>query len=157
MQNKIAPYGKYYDELSVGERYRSRGRTITEADIVNWCTSTGDMYVLHTNEEYARTTMFKQRIAPGFMIHAFLLGLSLPPNTETIVANYGAGPARFTAPVFIGDTIHLEQEVVAKADRPSGKDGLVTTRLDAVNQHGKLCLTSTLMLVMLIKPTENAE
>ena len=112
---------KYFDEIGVGERFRSRGRTITETDIVQWCALTGDWYVLHTDAHYAAGTRFGQRIAPGLLVVAYAAGLGVPSDAPAVVANYGSNSLRFVAPTFIGDTLHLESEVLEKTVKRDGK------------------------------------
>ncbi len=143
---------KYYDELSVGDRMVTHGRTITETDIVMWCTLTGDMFLIHTDRHYAEKSMFGQRIAPGLMVNAFMAGLGVPAGSPSILANYGTNELRFTAPVFIGDTLHLEAEVVEKKDRKPGRDGVVTLQWNAVNQNGRTVMSSQLMSLMACRP-----
>ena len=101
----------YFDDLTVGAKQITRGRTITEADIVNWCALTGDWFVLHTDKEYAAKSMFGQRIAPGMMVLAFTGGLGVPAISDAVIANYGSDRIRYPRPTFIGDTLHAEFEV----------------------------------------------
>jgi len=149
--------GRWYDDLAVGDRMASHGRTVTEADIVMWCTLTGDMFRLHTDRHYAERSMFGQRIAPGLMVNAFMAGLGVPPAGEAILANYGTDELRFTAPVFIGDTVHLDAEVVEKKERRPGRDGVVTFRWDALNQNGRKVMASRLMCLMACRPAEGGK
>jgi 3-hydroxybutyryl-CoA dehydratase len=139
---------KHFDEIELGERLRTRGRTITEADIVAWCALTGDWYVLHSDAHYAAATRFGQRIAPGLLVLAFAAGLGIPPDAPAIIANYGSDQLRFTAPVFIGDTLHLEAEVHEKAVKRAGRDGVVRLRWDMVNQNGVTVMASDLQILM---------
>ncbi|HBI83752.1 dehydratase [Orrella sp. NBD-18] len=139
---------KYYDEIEVGDSYRSRGRTITEADIVQWCSYTGDWYVLHSNEHYAAQTRFGQRIAPGLLVLAYAAGLGVPPDAPSIVANYGTDRLRFVAPVFIGDTIHLRSAVVEKTTKREGRDGVLKLDWNVHNQDGTLVMSSDLQILM---------
>ncbi|HZD27000.1 MAG TPA: MaoC/PaaZ C-terminal domain-containing protein, partial [Alphaproteobacteria bacterium] len=143
---------RYYDELSVGERMVTRGRTVTETDVVMWCSLTGDMFRLHTDRHYAQTTMFGQRIAPGLLINALMAGLGVPPDSDSILANYGTDELRFTAPTFLGDTVHLEAEVLEKRERRAGRDGIVTLQWNAVNQNRRTVMTSRLMCLMAMRP-----
>src|ERR1700722_4191967 len=94
----------------------SRGRTITETDIVNFAGLSGDFVELHMNEEYARSGPFGRRIAHGALIFSISTGLmvNLPDEQEAVIAFYGVDKLRFIAPVFIGDTIHITRRVVAK-------------------------------------------
>lgn len=139
---------RHFDEIEEGARFRSRGRTITEADIVQWCSLTGDWYVLHTDAHYAAQTRFGQRIAPGLMLLAYAAGLGIPPAAPAIVANYGTDALRFTAPAFIGDTIHLEAAVLDKTVKRAGADGVARLQWNIHNQNGLLLMSSELRILM---------
>jgi len=141
---------RYYDELEVGTTWRSRGRTITEADIVMFAALSGDWYPLHTDKEWAAKTQFGQRIAHGLLVLSVCSGLwNIAPGT--VVAFYGIDKLRFTAPTFIGDTIHVELEVLAKEDR--GPDqGVVTFQLEAKNQRNETVMVATKKILMRRKP-----
>ena len=139
---------RYYDEIHVGDSFTTRGRTVTECDIVQWCALTGDWYVLHTNAHYAAQTRFGQRIAPGLLVHAIAAGLGVPPDAPAIVANYGSDGIRFTAPTFIGDTIHLRSEVLVKTDKRSGRDGVVKLSWNIHNQNGTQLVASDMQILM---------
>lgn len=146
---------KYFDEIELGERFVTRGRTVTETDIVQWCALTGDWYVLHTNAHYAEQTRFGQRIAPGLLIHAIAAGLGVPPDAPAIVANYGTDALRFVAPTFIGDTIRLKGEVIGKTDKRQGKDGVLKLNWNVYNQNDTLVLTSDLHILMSCRGRSN--
>lgn len=146
---------RYFDELALGDCFVSRGRTITEADIVSWCALTGDWYLLHTNAHYAAETRFGQRIAPGLLVLAYAAGLGIPPDAPAIIANYGSDQLRFTAPTLIGDTLHLEAEVKGKAVRREGTDGVVTLAWNMVNQNAVPVMTSDLQVLMSFKGERN--
>lgn len=148
--------GAYYDDLAEGDRQVTHARTVTETDVVMWCTLTGDMFRIHTDRHYAETTPFGQRIAPGLMVNAFMAGLGVPADAPAIIANYGTDELRFTAPVFIGDSLHLEAEVMEKRERKPGRDGIVTLQWNAVNQNGRTVMTSRLMCLMALRPPARA-
>jgi acyl dehydratase len=143
---------KYFDQIELGERFRSRGRTITETDIVSWCALTGDWHVLHTDAHYAATARFGQRIAPGLLVLAFAAGLGIPPDAPGIIANYGTDQLRFSAPTFIGDTLHLEAEVRNKLVKRAGRDGVVTLAWNMANQNGVTVMASDLQILMAFAP-----
>ncbi len=110
-----------FDELEVGEQQKTRGRTITETDIVNWCSLTGDWYYPHIDKVAAERSMFGQRVAPGIMVFAIGTGLGVPADSTTILANYGTDSLRYPHATWIGDTIHLEIEVLEKEDRDASR------------------------------------
>lgn len=143
---------KFYDELEVGMKSKSRGRTITEADLVLFSAFSGDWYPLHTDKEYAAATQFKQRIAHGMLVLSAASGL-VPIKPQVVVAFYGIDKLRFTAPTFIGDTIYVEMEVIEKTDRGADQ-GLVTFRRNIVNQRGETVCTA-ITKVLLNKKKNN--
>lgn len=137
---------KFYDELEVGMKSKSRSRTVTEADIVLFASFTGDWYPLHTDKEYAAQMPFGQRIAHGMLVLSAASGLmQMAPGV--IVAFYGMDKVRFIAPVFIGDTIHVEIEVLEKTDRGVGR-GVLTFRQDVVNQRGETVCDAVLKVLL---------
>lgn len=138
---------RYFDELAVGQKEMTRGRTITETDIVQWCAFTGDGFVLHTDKEYAAKSQFGQRIAPGIMIYAYSGGLAVPPVPRSIIANYGTDGLRYPAPTYIGDTIHVNQEVVELRDR-DGTTGIAGVQWNAVTQESRLVMTCTVRVLL---------
>lgn len=146
---------QYFDDLRVGDKFSSRGRTITETDITNWCALTGDWYVLHSNAHYAAQTRFGQRIAPGLLVLAYAAGLGIPPDAPAIVANYGTDRLRFTAPAFIGDTLHLQAEVKELAIKREDKDGIVRLAWNVFNQNGLQVLASDLQILMSYRGSTN--
>ena len=135
-----------FDRLQPGTRWVSRGRTITETDIVQFAGLTGDWFPLHTDREYAAQTAYGARIAHGLLVLSVAAGLvPLPP--ESIVALYGMDRVRFTRPVFIGDTIHVEVQVARKDARGADR-GLLTIVLDVRNQRGEtVAMTHSKILV----------
>lgn len=132
----------YFEDYTIDEVRTSRGRTITEADIVNFAGLSGDFVELHMNEEYARTGPFGKRIAHGALIFSISTGLmvQMTSNQEAIVAFRGVDQLRFIAPVFIGDTIHVVKKTIDKNTK-DGVRGLVTFETTVLNQDGKPVLT----------------
>jgi acyl dehydratase len=132
----------YFEDYTIGEIRTSRGRTITEADIVNFAGLSGDFVELHTNEEYAKRGPFGRRIAHGALIFSISTGLmvQMTSNHEAIVAFRGVDQLRFVAPVFIGDTIHVTKKTIEKNTK-DGIRGLVMFETTVLNQDGKPVLT----------------
>lgn len=116
----------------------SRGRTVTEADIVNFAGLSGDFVELHMNEVYAANGPFGKRIAHGALVFSISTGLSVQMNQiqDTVVAFYGIDKLRFTRPVFIGDTIHVVKKVTAREPKGPGR-GVVTFETTVLNQNGE--------------------
>jgi 3-hydroxybutyryl-CoA dehydratase len=132
----------YFEDYSIDEIRTSRGRTVTEADIVNFAGLSGDFVELHVNEEYARSGPFGRRIAHGALIFSISTGLmvQMMSDHEAIVAFRGVDQLRFVAPVFIGDTIHVVKKTIEKNTK-DGIRGLVAFETTVLNQDGKPVLT----------------
>jgi 3-hydroxybutyryl-CoA dehydratase len=126
-----------FDELSLGDTLVSRGRTVTETDVVSFAALSGDWTPLHTDAVAAAAGPFGGRIAHGGLTLAISTGLefSLLGDAANVIAFYGLDRVRFVKPVFIGDTIHLRGEVIALDPRDEAR-GLVTIRQEVVNQDG---------------------
>ncbi|HEV2512105.1 MaoC family dehydratase [Bosea sp. (in: a-proteobacteria)] len=134
--------GLFFDELSVGQSFRHEiRRTITEADNVWFSALTHNPAYLHLDEEYCRTqTEFGQRLVNSAFTLGLMVGISVGDTTlGTAVANLGWDEVRFPKPLFHGDTIRVETEVVELRDSRSRPDvGIVTFLHRAYNQHGDL-------------------
>lgn len=133
--------GKYYEELEVGARYRHlQGRTITEMDNVLFCALTMNDQPLHLNEEYAAQTQFGRRIVNGILTLGLVVGLTVSDLTEgTIVANLGYEKVNHPNPVFHGDTLYAETEVLAKRPSRSKPDrGVVRLRHEGKKADGTI-------------------
>ena len=113
--------GKYYEEFEVGQQFKhALGRTVTEMDNVLFSALTMNTQPLHVNEDFASQTEFGQRIVNGIFILGLVVGLSVPELTEgTIVATVGYDRVVSPHPVFHGDTIYAETEVLEKRDSKS--------------------------------------
>ncbi len=113
--------GKYYEDLEVGQRLQhSLGRTVTEMDNVLFSALTMNTQPLHVNEDFSSKTEFGHRIVNGIFILGLVVGLSVPELTEgTIVATLGYDRVVSPNPVFHGDTIYAETEVLEKRDSKS--------------------------------------
>ncbi len=138
-ERRISSLDRYFEDLAVGDRVVSRGRTITEADIAVYSGFSGDYHPLHTDEQFARRGPFGRRIAQGCLTLSVATGLefSLMGSAEDsrILAFYGMDRVRFVAPVHIGDTVHLEGEVTA-LDEKDAERGVVTVHQQVINQDG---------------------
>jgi acyl dehydratase len=131
--------GKYYDDLEVGMRIQhSTGRTITEMDNVMFSALTMNPQPLHLDEHYAAQTQFGRRLVNGIFTMGLMVGICVSDLTEgTIVANLGYDKVRHPKPVFHGDTIYVESEVLDKRESRSNPDrGIVTIKHTARNQDG---------------------
>ena len=133
--------GLYFEDFTPGDDKTTRGRTLTEADVVAFAGLTGDFMELHTNEEFARTTPFGRRIVHGALVFSVSVGLVTRMNLldETLLAFAGLDKLRFVSPVFIGDTIHVVKRVVERKEMGAGQ-GTVIFESRVMNQRGELVL-----------------
>ena len=144
--------GLYYDEFSVGQIFdHSIRRTITETDNVLLTTMTHNPAALHLDAEYMKSTSFKKPLVNSCLTLSFMVGISVNDTTHgTAVANLGWDDVRFPKPLFCGDTLRVESEVVELRDSKSRPDnGIVVFAHRAFNQHDELvgeCRRSALML-----------
>jgi acyl dehydratase len=137
--------GFHFEDLPVGRRFRTIGRTITEVDIVSYVNCTGLTEVLFTDQEFrARDSAIKGRFAPAMLAYAIVEGLLAQATMQHTALAFLHMELDVLAPVFAGDTVHAEVEVVeARVSRSRPDRGLVRTRNDIVKQDGSKVLTYT--------------
>lgn len=143
--------GLFYDELEVGARYLHRpGRTITDADNTLFSALTMNAQALHVDAAYAATQPFGKPLMNSMWTLSTLVGLSVAPITQgTLVAQLGLSDIAFPHPLFAGDTLYAETEVVSKRlsnSRPG--QGLVTLAHTGRNQDGTVVATATRVALM---------
>jgi itaconyl-CoA hydratase len=116
--------GKYFEDLNVGDRIQhAQGRTVTEMDNTLFCALTMNTQPLHLNEDFSAGTVFGQRIVNGIFTMGLVVGLTVSDLTEgTVIANLGYDHVVHPNPVFHGDTIYVETEVVDKRESRSQAD-----------------------------------
>lgn len=135
--------GKFYEDLEPGMTFKhSSGRTVTESDNVLFSMLTMNSQALHINEDFASKTQFGKRIVNGIFTMGLVVGLTVADLTDsTIVANLGYDTVRHPHPVFHGDTIYAETEVLEKRESSSRADrGIVRLRQVGRNQDGVVVL-----------------
>jgi 3-hydroxybutyryl-CoA dehydratase len=125
-----------FEELEVGQEFTTRGRTVTEADVVGFASLTGDWHPQHSDAQWADRSPFGERIAHGMLVVSLAAGL-VPFDPTRVVALRQIAQATFKRPVCFGDTIHVEGRV---AELASGAEdaGLVTFAWDVVNQDDRV-------------------
>jgi acyl dehydratase len=134
----FTPLHLYFDDMKVGQEWKSHGRTLTEADLVNFAGLSGDFNPIHMDAEFARTTPFRQRIAHGALVFALATGLAATTPPIRTIAFKEIREWQFKEPAFIGDTIHLLSRVADIEVRARGRRGVVTWYRQIINQHGKV-------------------
>ncbi|MBK5220403.1 MAG: MaoC family dehydratase N-terminal domain-containing protein [Thermoleophilia bacterium] len=125
-----------FDELEVGDRFVSPGRTITETDLVSFSTLTGDFHPLHTDVEWAAASEFNGRIAHGMLLLSYCVGL-VPLDPAQVLALRGFERVAFKRPVRIGDTIHVEGVLDSKQELDDAS-GLAVFAWKIVNQRAEV-------------------
>jgi len=124
----------HYDELEIGNSWESRGRTITETDVVNFATLTGDFDPLHMDAEFAKSTPFRERIAHGLLGMTLAAGLASECPRVKTDAFVQVSDWNFLKPMHFGDTVRVVTEVIQK--NPTGRRrGQVTWRRRVLNQR----------------------
>jgi acyl dehydratase len=149
--------GKYYDELTIGDVYEHRpGRTMTEFDNTLWTLLSQNMQPLHLDSEYAAETEFGERLMNSMFTLSVVVGAQVADLTMgTTVANLGFEEISFPRPVFVGDTVYAETEIVDKRESDSRDDsGIVTFEHRGINQDDEVVCTCTRIALMKFAPDD---
>lgn len=152
--------GKYYEELEPGTIIKhSLGRTITEMDNVLFSSLTMNTQPLHVNADFAAKTQFGRCIVNGIFTLGLAVGITVPELTEgTLVANLSYQNVNHPQPMFPGDTLYVETEVISKRESKSKPDrGIVTFRHIGRNQAGVVVLEVERTALMLKKPVNSEQ
>lgn len=142
----------YFDDLNVGQEWESGGRTVTEADIINFAGFSGDFNAIHIDHEYAKTTAFRRPIAHGFGVFSMASGLGVQTPPVRTMALLRVRGWNFRLPVYIGDTIRLKTRVVEKTLRGRGKRGEVVWYRAIYNQEGKIVHDGEIVTLVECRP-----
>ena len=148
------PGGMYFEEFEVGQKILTAGRTVTEADIVAFAGLSGDFNQIHTDREYSKATSFGQRVAHGLLGVSIATGLAVQAGVlrGTVLAFREIKEWKFILPVYIGDTLQVEMDVLeTKALRRIG-GGAVIIGMDVKNQEGKSTMKGNLSVLIMSKP-----
>jgi acyl dehydratase len=143
-------FGRYFEDFVVGDVYEHRpGKTVTEYDNHLFTLLTLNSHPLHFDAEYGAASEFKRNLVVSTYTLSLLIGMSVTDTSYKAIANLGMDEVKFTAPVFAGDTLYAESEVLAKresASRPG--QGVVTIRTLGKNQRGEtVCTFRRAMLI----------
>jgi itaconyl-CoA hydratase len=136
-------FGRYFEEFEVGHIYEHRpGRTITDADNVWFTLLTMNTHPAHFDYEYAKKTEFGKPLVCSPLTVALLVGMSVSDVSQKAVANLGWTDIRLTHPLFCGDTLYGESEVLGKRESASrSQQGIVTVKTTGKNQNGDIVCT----------------
>ncbi len=130
---------KYFEEFQLNDVRQTKGRTITETDIVIHAGQSGDFFPHHMDEEWCKSQPFKKRIAHGTLIFTVAIGLTADFVNE-VSMTYGYERLRFIKPVFINDTIKVTVTIKDLKDHKKPEYGLVTELVECFNQHNELVM-----------------
>jgi 3-hydroxybutyryl-CoA dehydratase len=134
-----------FEALEEGARFTTRGRTITESDVVAFAAQTGDWHPQHSDAEWAASSQFGERIAHGMLVLSYAVGL-VHFDPERVLALRRVADAVFKRPVRLGDTIRVRGSVEACAP-VSDAAGLVTLSLRVLNQREELVMRARVEVV----------
>ena len=133
----ITPRGMHFEEFEVGLEIQTAARTITETDIVNFAGLSGDFNFIHTNAEAAKETPFGTRVAHGMLVASIATGLAVQQGfIDGTTLAFRELSWKFTRPVFIGDTVHVQISVEETKPMARLGGGLVTFAAQVINQQG---------------------
>lgn len=147
------PTGLWFEEVTVGQKFTTPSRTITEADIVMFAGLSGDFNEIHVSEQYVQGERFGRRIAHGLLGLSIASGLSFQLGFMRGTVDVFRGIEwEFTGPIFIGDTIHVEVEVIETKPVPRLNNGKVVFKVTVIKQDNTVVQRGTWSLLMKSKP-----
>jgi itaconyl-CoA hydratase len=134
--------GRFFEDFDVGDVFRSRlGRTVTDADNILFTCLTMNTNQIHFNAEYAARTRFERPLVNSTFTLALVTGLTVPDTSENAAANLAWTDIKLPRPVFVGDTIWAESEILElRESRSDPSVGIVTMRCRGVNQRGEVVI-----------------
>src|SRR5689334_11447096 len=146
--------GLYFEEFSVGQKFTTVGRTISEDAIFTFAGLTGDFNQIHTDAEFSRKSQFGQRVAHGLLGLSIATGLIMRTGflEGTVLAFREINEWKFVKPFFIGDTAYAELTIAETKALPRIGGGSITAEVVVKNQGNEICQRGSLNLLVLSKP-----
>jgi len=143
--NRNSPRGLYFEDFHPGQRIITSARTVTESDIVDFAGLSGDFNQIHIDAEYSKKTPYGQRVAHGLLGLSIASGLAVQTGVleGTIIAFREINNWKFIKPVFIGDTIHVEMNVLETKEMQRIGGGSIVIELDVKNQNEQTVMKGT--------------
>ena len=138
---------KHFEEFELNSIRNTKGRTVTEADIIIHAGQSGDFFPHHMDEEWCKTQSFGKRIAHGTLIFTIAIGLTADLVNE-VSMTYGYERLRFIKPVFIGDTLHVKVTITEKKEHKKPGYGLITELVECFNQRDELVMVCEHLLLV---------
>ena len=148
------PRGKYFEELALGQMIYTASRTVTEADVVGFAGLSGDFNQIHTDARYAAQGPFGQRVAHGLLVLSIVSGLAVQTGVmdRTVIAFREITDWKFSKPVFFGDTVRGEMEVVGLKPFPRLGGGAVDIAITVKNQKDESVMSGKWIILLQSKP-----
>lgn len=146
---------RYWEDVVVGEEFTTPARTVTETDVVMFASMTGDFMGFHTDEEFAKQTIYGGRIAHGLMGLAYMQGLKTWVHTGIASMGSLGWTVDFRAPIRIGDTIHAAFHVASKRETKKPDRGILFVACELYNQHGELLQDGEHRRMVRRRPTDD--
>lgn len=142
--------GLFLEDLEEGQVFSSRGRTVTETDIVNFAGLSGDFNPIHLDQEAAARGRYGRPVAHGVLTISMVTGLidSLGLFQQTMIAMLGINEWNFRLPVFAGDTIRLRMKILSIRRTSSGDRGIVVRGLEVLNQRDELVQSGSITVMV---------
>lgn len=147
-------HGLYFEEFQTGDRIQTVGRTITETDVVNFAGLSGDFNQIHTDAEYSQGTPVGQRVAHGLLVLSIASGLAMRTGIleGTVIYFREINDWKFVKTVAIGDTIHVEMEVVETKAIPRIGGGSIMIGLEVRNQRNEVAMKGNWTVLVKSRP-----
>ena len=137
---------RYFEDFTVGDRFKSPSRTLTDAHFMFFAGMTGDNHPIHHDEEYGKKTRYGGRLAHGLLLVSMMTGMA-PISAQAVVALYGFEKIRFVKPVLLGDTITYTSKIAALEPKGDGR-GVADVEFQICNQHNAVCVAGTIKLLL---------
>lgn len=129
--------GNFFEDFSIGQKIvHPLPRTISEGDVSFYIALTGSRFALHSSDELAKTMGYKQRPLDDLLMFHLTFGKSVQDISLNAIANLGYAEVSFPYPVFVGDTVNLQTEIIGLKENSNGKSGVVYVHSIGYNQHG---------------------
>ena len=155
-QSGARPYGRYLEDFEVGATYKHwPAKTVTESDDHLFCLLTMNHHPLHINDHYAAQSQQGKNVVVGSLVYSLALGMTVPDISGNAIANLETESLVHTAPVFHGDTLFVETEILDVKESKSKPDrGVVKVCTDVFNQNNELVTTFKRAVLIPKKPSE---
>jgi acyl dehydratase len=143
----------YYEDLTEGQTFTSPARTVTETDLVSFAMLSGDWNPIHTNQEFAQETYYGKRVVHGVFGISMMTGLLDRTGLfdGSAIAMLGIKDWTFKGPIFVGDTIHFEMEIVSKRLTSKEDRGIVDRKFKLINQRGETVQEGNIAIMLRLK------